>query len=464
MTYTANDQSTFKVQASELDTSRLIRGAWLCPHPTKATWTSYEDAILVFDEQGIISELIEAKDWSKRFPSMSLPNISNPQGVWLPGFIDTHVHYPQTAIIGSASGPLLDWLETSVFPEEAKFSQSKYASYVASRFCDQLLQNGTTCAAVFSSSHIQATQILFSEFACRGLNGELGLTLMDREAPDDVLCPSDLALAGCEELIETWHGHDQGRLNFCITPRFGLSCTPKLLKGAGELSQKYRLMMQTHISENRAELVATAEAFPEAKDYLAVYEDLGLLHERSLFAHGIWLSDDEWARIANAKAAIAHCPDSNFFLGSGQMSLAKIKANQVKMGLGSDVGAGRSFSMRKACARAYDASRISDSPTSPEELLWYATRGGALALNKPKLGLIAPDAYADVICVEPPPSFSMDAERYSVSQRANQRASQQASPLSERSLEDLIAQLIFCEDWQGMLEVRTRGQSRWQKA
>ena len=440
----------------ELNFSRLIRGTWLCPHPMRPIWDSYEDAVLSFDEQGVIIELIKVEDWSKRFPHVSLPQKANPNGVWLPGFVDTHVHYPQTAIIGSASGPLLDWLATSVFPEEAKFAQKKYASYVASRFCDQLLQNGTTCAAVFSSSHVQATQILFSEFALRGLNGELGLTLMDRGAPENVLCSHELALAGCEELIETWHGHDQGRLNFCITPRFGLSCTPKLLKGAGELSQKYQLMMQTHISENRAELVATSEAFPSAKDYLAVYEDLGLLHERSLFAHGIWLSDDEWQRIAMAQAAIAHCPDSNFFLGSGQMSLAKIKSNQIKMGLGSDVGAGRSFSMRKACARAYDASRISESATSPNELLWYATRGGALALNKPKLGLVEAGSYADVICIEPPPNFSQGL--------AHQHQDQHHSPLAGRTVNDLIAQLIFCEDWQGTLEVKTRGKTRWQRS
>lgn len=456
MSQTDNHNQVVEPRSLEPNPSRVIRGAWLCPHPTLPVWTSYEDAVLMFDERGLITEFIKVNDWSRHFPQASLPKRSNPKGIWLPGFVDTHVHYPQTAIIGSASGPLLDWLETSVFPEEAKFAQSKYASYVASRFCDQLLQNGTTCAAVFSSSHVQATQILFSEFATRGLNGEIGLTLMDRGAPEDVLCGKEQALAGCEELIETWHGHDQSRLNFCITPRFGLSCTPDLLKGAGELAHRHHLMVQTHISENRAELVATAEAFPNAKDYLAVYEDFGLLHERSLFAHGIWLSDDEWQRIAKAQAAIAHCPDSNFFLGSGQMSLAKIKANQVKMGLGSDVGAGRSFSMRKACARAYDASRISGSSTKPEELLWYATRGGALALNKPNLGLVQAGAYADVICVEPPPSFSHD--------ESNVQDLQSYSPMQNRSIQDIIAQLIFYEDWQGTLEVKTRGQTRWQRS
>jgi guanine deaminase len=443
-------QTTHELAQVDVNSSKIIRGTWLCPHPSQPQWTSHQDAVLICNEKGQIIDFFEANLWETKYPHHPRPPKQHPEGVWLPGFIDTHVHYPQTAIIGSASGPLLDWLDTSVFPEESKFTQAEYAAYIATRFCDNLLKNGTTSAAVFSSSHVQATHLLFNEFAVRGLNGELGLTLMDRGAPDAVLCPADQAIAGCEQLIDTWHGYDDGRLNFCVTPRFGLSCTPNLLKEAGKLAQKYTLMVQTHISENRAELTATAEAFPESKDYLGVYEDLGLLHERSLFAHCIWLTDDEWTRFANAKAAVAHCPDSNFFLGSGQMSLADVQSRRIKLGLGSDVGAGRSFSMRKACARAYDASRITQSETTPESLLWHSTRGGALALNKPLLGVIEKGAYADVVCIKPPPSFD-------VRPTAHHR-----SPLIDRSLQTLIAQLIFCEDWDGVLEVKTRGISRWQ--
>lgn len=434
-----------------IDPSKVIRGTWLCPDPQDPLWTAYQDAVLVYDQDGQIIDFFESNLWAKKYPNIELPSTQNPQGVWLPGFVDTHVHYPQTAIIGSASGPLLEWLDTSVFPEEAKFAKADYAQYVAHRFSNQLLKNGTTSAAVFSSSHVEATHLLFKVFAEKGLNGELGLTLMDRGAPNAVLCPADEALAGCEQLIETWHGYDNGRLNFCITPRFGLSCTPRLLTKAGQLAQTHQLMVQTHLSENPAELVATAETFPQSKDYLGVYEDLGLLHERSLFAHCIWLSDTEWQRFAQAQAAVSHCPDSNFFLGSGQMSLSAVTSRHIKLGLGSDVGAGRSFSMRKACARAYDASRISTSQTTPDQLLWYATRGGALALNKPRLGVLEQGAYADVICIEPPPSFVSD------------QVQTIQSPLVNRSMETLIAQLIFCEDWDGTLEVRTRGLTRWSK-
>ena len=363
-------------QLQHIEAGRIIRGAWLCPHPDLPEWSAVDDGVLIYDEKGITTLFLESTEWDKHFPIAKLPPFKHKDGVWLPGFVDTHVHYPQTAIIGSASGPLLDWLSTSVFPEEAKFSQSAYAKTVAKRFSNSLLKNGTTCAAVFSSSHVSATHVLFQEFAEQGLSGELGLTLMDRAAPDAVLCQADKALAGSRELIDAWHGYNDGQLGFCVTPRFGLSCTPYLLTEAGKLAQEFDLMVQTHISENRAELVATAEVFPDSKDYLGVYEDLGLLHDRSLFAHCIWLSENEWDRFTRAGASVAHCPDSNFFLGSGQMPLNKVKTQQVKMGLGSDVGAGRSFSMRKACARAYDASRISNSETTPEELLWYASRGG----------------------------------------------------------------------------------------
>lgn len=429
---------------------RAIRGTWLLPHATQRVITSELDATLVFDEQGVIIALVSAHDWHLHFPDEPMPAHTRPGSVWMPGFVDTHVHYPQTAIIGSASGPLLDWLDTSVFPEEARFADLGYAQLIAERFCTSMLSQGTTSAAIFSSSHIEATDVLFQTLSRFQIGAELGVTLMDRGAPDEVLCQADEAIAGSERLIARWHNQDDARLRFCVTPRFGLSCTPHLLREAGRLAARHDLLVQTHISENAAELTATAEAFPEARDYLAVYEEFGLLHQRSLFAHCIWLSDSEWSRLAGADAAVAHCPDSNFFLGSGAMPLSEVYERQIRVGLGSDVGAGRSFSMRRACARAYDASRITSSEVSPMELLWLASRGGALALHRDQIGVIQPGAFADVICLEPP------AMTYSLS-----RESHANNPLEERSLDTLIAQLIFCEDWDATREVYTRGQRRW---
>lgn len=433
---------------SAYQAGRWICGDWLCPHAHTQQISALSDATLFYDDQGFILDLITRRDWPIRLgENLPYPSATHPGTIWLPGMIDTHVHYPQTAIIGSASGPLLDWLATSVFPEESRFSSQAYAERVASHFCDSMLSQGTTTAAIFSSSHLTSTDALFSAMSARGLGGEVGLTLMDRGAPEAVLCAAGKALDHAEQLIDRWH-MPQGPLRFCVTPRFGLSCTPELLKGAGKLAQQHDLMVQTHLSENQAELVATAQAFPEAHDYLDMYAHYGLLHERSLFAHCIWLSNEEWDRFAQAGARVAHCPDSNFFLGSGVMSLDHVMQRQILVGLGSDVGAGRSFSMRKACARAYDASRISGSAVTPSTLLWLATRGGALTLNRSDLGVIEKGARADVVCIQPPPLILGEEE-------------EEKSPLTSRSLDQLIAQLIFCEDWSGTREVYTQGTLRW---
>ena len=220
---------------------------------------------------------------------------------------------------------------------------------------------------------------------------------------------------------------------------------PRPPAGAGLLAEERGLWVQTHISENPLELEATAAAFPEARDYLAVYEDLGLLHARTLLAHCIWLSQGEWDRLSAAGATVTHCPDSNLFLCSGQMPIAEALSRGVRVGLGSDVGAGRSFSLRRAAARAYDASRITGASVTPSELLWLATRGGALATGRgAEVGCVAEGYEADLVCVALPPDLETPPG------------------LSERERVELIAsRLVFCEDWQGIREVRVRGRQVW---
>ncbi|MFP2906045.1 amidohydrolase family protein, partial [Pyxidicoccus sp. 3LFB2] len=210
-------------------------------------------------------------------------------------------------------------------------------------------------------------------------------------------------------LIERWHGHDAGRLRFCVTPRFALSCTSELMRGAARLAERHGLWMQTHLSENPEELRATAAAFPTAKDYLGVYEDHGLVGSRSLFAHCIHLSEGEWERMAHRNVAVAHCPDSNFFLGSGCMPLRKATERGLRVGLGTDMGAGRTFSLRRVAASAYDAALVVQSPVTPEELLWRATAGGALALGLERVGRIAPGYEADLVAVDVPGHVSAEA-------------------------------------------------------
>jgi guanine deaminase len=211
------------------------------------------------------------------------------------------------------------------------------------------------------------------------------------------------ALEACAALHERWHGRDRDRLRFSVIPRFALSCSGTLLRGAADFAARHGLLVQTHISENRDEIRATAAAFPDHHDYLAVYEHHGLVGPRTILAHCIWLSEGEWGRVAAHDVAVAHCPDSNFFLGSGCMPLAGAAARGVRIGLGTDVGAGRTFSLPRVAAAAYDASLLVGARVAPEALLWRATAGGAGALGLGGVvGRIAAGFDADLVAVEAP--------------------------------------------------------------
>lgn len=374
-----------------------IRGRVLAPHPTARRLEHHADAVIELDAAGTITSIAPAG------PDCSLPE-TWPGAVILPGFVDTHVHYPQTRIIGSASGPLLPWLQASVFPEESRFADPAHATAVAEEFCASLLAQGTTTAAIYSSSHPQATEILLRALDRHGLRALTGPTLMDRGAPPALLLPAAQARAACEELHARWHDHDHGRVQLSAIPRFGLSCTPELLRHAAAFAAAHDLLVQTHISESLDEVAATRAAFPASRDYLGVYEDHGLVGPRTILAHCIHFSDDEWARMQAADVAIAHCPDSNFFLGSGQMPLRRALDLGLRVGLGTDVGAGRTFSLRRVAAAAYDAALVRGQAVTPEELLWLATRGGARALGLgERVGCVAPGFLGDLVAVDVPP-------------------------------------------------------------
>ena len=376
--------------------TRLLRGRALLPHADAPRFDELADAAIEIDADGRIVAVGAAA------PDCPLPE-THPGAVLLPGFVDTHVHFPQLRVIGSASGALLAWLERSVFPEEARFTERAYAEVVARELCDAMIARGTTCAAIFSSSHPGATDALFAELDRRGLRAFAGLTLMDRNAPPANVLDAGRALEACAALHERWHGRDRGRLSFSVIPRFALSCSGALLRRAGDFAARHGLLVQTHISENRDELLATAAAFPAHADYLAVYEDHGLVGERTILAHCIWLSPGEWERVAARDAAVAHCPDSNFFLGSGCMPLARAASYGIRIGLGTDVGAGRTFSLPRVAAAAYDASLLVGARVAPEALLWRATAGGAGALGLGGVvGRIAAGFEADLVAVDAP--------------------------------------------------------------
>ena len=364
-----------------------ITGLMICPSANQATCTIERHARLNVDPSGkILSREV-------------LPNQPKTDRVWLPGFVDTHVHFPQHEIRGRSSGQLLPWLQQTVFPEEARFVDLAYATKVADAFCSALLKQGTTCAQIFGSSDELATYTLFSTLKKRGLRAHLGMTLMDQNAPPSLCVAASVAEQAIRRLVSKWHGADDDRLRFVITPRFALSCSDALLALAGKLSEELGLAVQTHLSENQDEVAAVRAAFPHLKDYFAVYEHYGLAHERSIFAHCIHLSDDEWQRMEARKCAVSHCPDSNFFLGSGRFNWGVSTERSIHIGLGSDVGAGRTYNMRRIASSAYDTALSLQQRQTPGALLWHATRGGAMAINRPKIGCLDTGFECDLICV-----------------------------------------------------------------
>jgi guanine deaminase len=380
-----------------LSNRRAYRGRVLTPVGSAGALAYFADGLLVVEDGRIVSV--------GPYAAGDTPGavLDLRPAVLLPGFVDAHLHFPQTRVIGSASGPLLDWLDQTVFPEEARFRDEAYARVVAAELTSRLLAAGTTTSAIFSSSSERATSALFEALDHAGLRAVAGLTLMDQACPEAVRVPTEEALAACERLVARWHGHDAGRLTFAVTPRFALSCSRALMEGAARIARDHDLLIQTHIAENAAEGEAVLEAHPWGGDYLGIYEKTGLLGPRTVLAHAIHLSASEWDRVASLGVSIAHCPDSNFFLGSGRMRLHEAESRRVRVGLGSDVAAGRSFDLRRAMAHCYDNALALGRSVAPARLLTLATLGGASALGlAAETGSLEAGKSADFIAVTLP--------------------------------------------------------------
>ncbi len=320
----------------------------------------------------------------------------------VPGFIDTHVHYPQTQIIGAGGKRLIDWLNTCTFPAEMQFADAAYAREIADVFLDACLSYGTTTAVVYCTVHPQSVDAFFEAADARGLRMIAGKTLMDRNAPEALL---DTAQRGYDEsraLIERWR--DRGRLGYAITPRFAASSTPAQLELAGALLAKFpHAYCQTHIAEQRDEVAWVAKLYPERRDYLDVYDHYGLIGPRTLLGHGIHLVEREWQRCREAGAAITHCPTSNAFLGSGlfDWSRAKKQGHEVSVALATDVGAGTTLSMLATMGAAYQIARLGGHSLTPVQALYLSTRGAARALQlEDTIGSIAPGMEADLVVLD----------------------------------------------------------------
>ena len=282
----------------------------------------------------------------------AVPVKEYPDGLIMPGFVDTHIHYPQTEMIAAYGEQLLQWLETYTFPVEKQFSDLEYARSIADRFLNELLRNGTTTALVFGSVHKQSVDAFFEACEQRNLRMIAGKVMMDRNAPDYVLDTPESSYADSKALIKKWHG--RGRLRYAVTPRFAPTSTPQQLLLAGQLLKEHPgVYLHTHMSENADEVVWVEELFPHSDHYLHTYDEAGLLGRRSVFAHCIHLNDEEWSRLAQTQSNIAFCPSSNLFLGSGLFNLKRAVAEDIAVGLGTDVGGGTSFSLLRTMAEAY---------------------------------------------------------------------------------------------------------------
>lgn len=379
--------------------SRSYRGRVLTPVPAPGALVPplrfIEDGVVVVGRDG---HIVSVEPWSAAAPR---PALDLHPRVIAPGFADVHVHFPQTRVIGRAVGPLLDWLATAVFPEEQRFSDEAYAREVAADMYGSMLSFGTTCAGVYATSSPAAARVAFDGARSAGVLAQIGLVLMDRGAPEGLLVPLERALSDLAGLLERHRGDDHLRL--AVTPRFALACSPELLAGGAAFAAEHGLLLQTHLSENGAECEATLAAFPGASDYLGVYEASGVAGERALYAHAIHLSESEWDRIARSGARIAHCPDSNAFLGSGRMRLREALRRGIPVGLGSDVAAGRTFDMRRVAASAYDTALAERAPVSPDELFSLATWSGANVLGfGDRTGALTPGRRADFTVIDVP--------------------------------------------------------------
>jgi len=322
-----------------------------------------------------------------------------------PGFVDLHIHYPQTDVIGSPADGLLPWLENYTFPHEARFADIDYARSVARFFFDELDRHGVTTALAFCTSHVASVDALMAEAQARGRRLITGKCLMDRHCPDGVRDDTEQSLIDTEALIRRWHG--VGRLGYAITPRFAPSCSERQLAGAGALAQKYPdVWIQSHVAENLDEIRWARALFPRASSYLAVYDDFGLMRERAIYAHCIHFDDEDRARMRASGAAAAVCPTSNLFLGSGFFDYAGADRVGFRYGLASDVGGGTSFSPFQTMLAAYHVGREAQTKPgvglSPARLWWQHTAGAAAALGLGGLvGNLQPGCEADFVVIDP---------------------------------------------------------------
>ena len=355
-----------------------------------------DGAVLV--EQGRITAVADRDALTRAHPDAQVTDYG--QHLILPGFVDAHAHYPQTAMIASWGKQLIDWLNTYTFPEEIRLADPDYAARIAARYFDLTLACGTTTVCSYSTIHPHSVTTFFEAAEARGLRTVAGKTCMDRNAPADLCDTAQSAYDDSKRLLQEWHG--RGRARYAITPRFSPTSTPDQLRALGTLwAENPDCLMQTHLSEQPAEIEWVRGLFPDARDYLDTYETFGLIGENAIYGHAIHLTPREIDRIKETDAALVHCPTSNTFIGSGLMDVAGLAARGISLGLATDTGGGSSFSMLRTMAAAYEIAQLRGVALHPAQLLWLATTGSARALRLDTyIGTLAPGIEADITVLD----------------------------------------------------------------
>lgn len=338
----------------------------------------FEDG-LIFVEDGLVSKL-GSFEALKSYLTEEVEFINHENALLMPGFIDVHIHYPQTEIVASYGEQLLEWLNNYTFPVEGKFKDKEYAKGIAKIFIRELLRAGTTTALVLGTVHKESVDAFFEVAQSKNLRMIAGKVMMDRHAPDFLLDTPDTSYTDSKSLIDRWHNN--GRLRYAVTPRFSPTSTREQLERAGQLlSEDPSLYLHTHLSENPNEIAWVKELFPECSTYLDTYDNAGLLSRRSVFAHCIHLEDEEWKRMAQTQSGIAFCPTSNLFLGSGLFNIKRAIQENINVGIATDIGGGTSFSILETLNEAYKVIQLRGETLSPFTSFYLATLGGAETLD-----------------------------------------------------------------------------------
>lgn len=384
-------------------TDLLLRGRLLTFHDEPKdgndtdAYTYLEDAGLLIRD-GIIADNGPFADVVGQAPETRI--IDHRPNLMMAGFIDPHIHFPQVQVIASWGSQLLDWLNSYTFPEEMRFADPQHSASMAAQFFDQLIAHGTTTAVAFCSVHKASADAFFKEAERRNMRMLGGKVMMDRNAPEELCDTPQSSFDETKELISEWHG--KGRAGYVISPRFAITSTPEQMEMAQALTSEHPdCHVQTHLSENKDEIAFTAQLYPQARDYLDVYQSYGLLGPKTLLGHAIHLKQREIDALADTGAHPVFCPTSNLFLGSGLFDHAGLSRRAITNGIATDVGAGTSYSMLQTLNEGYKILQLQGQSLHPLQAFHWITRGNALILGlEDKIGTLEVGSEADIVVLD----------------------------------------------------------------